>query len=115
MLLFCFVPTLHLLHTLHSNIWSNAVSFVFLLGRQKKYLLFVEEVQGDPLGREAVRQELREARLLHLHVLAHQVERDLGVELAEKLPARAAGDAELALQLLAVHCTRSKVPVTLRY
>ena len=103
MLLFCFVPTLHLLHTLHSNIWSNAVSFVFLLGRQKKYLLFVER-QVHPLGREAVRQEYREARLLHLHVLAHQVERDLGVELAEKLPARAAGDAELALQLLAVHC-----------
>ena len=83
--------------------------------RERPYLLFVEEVQVDPLGREAVRQELREARLLHLHVLAHQVERDLGVKLAEKLPARAAGDAELALQLLAVHCDSPKVLVTLQY
>ena len=30
MLLFFFVPTIHLLHYLNSNIWNNAVSLVFL-------------------------------------------------------------------------------------
>ena len=70
-------------------------------------------MQLHPLGREAVRQEFCQARLLHLHVLAHQVERDLGVELAEELPAGATGDAELVLQLFAVDGDSPEVLVTL--
>ena len=75
--------------------------------------LFVVEVQVQPLGREAVGQKDGEARLLHPQVLAHEVERDGGVELAQELSARAAGHAELALQLLAVDRDSTEVLVTL--
>ena len=55
-----------------------------------------------------------ESFIPYLHVLAHQVEGDLGVELAEELAARAAGDTELALQLLAVDSDPTKVLVALQ-
>ena len=76
--------------------------------------LVVVEVQLEPLGGEAVRQEDGEARLLDPPVPAHQEEGDLGVELAEELPARAARHPELVLELLAVDGDPPEVLVALQ-
>ena len=95
---------------IHSNIWSNAVS----LSLGPCVSLVVVEVQLESLGGEAVRQEDGEARLLDLPVPANQVEGDLGVKLAEELPARAARHPELVLELLAVDGDPPEVLVALR-
>lgn len=76
-------------------------------------LVAVVESQGEILGREALRKEIGETRLLNLSVLPHQIDWDGGVELAQELPASSTGSNELGLEL-SVDCNPCEVGVALK-